>query len=205
MRPGPPPRSGTGPAAGLAGGRRSYALQQISEYLGSFTGGQVIDLGGACQSTIDYITGLGHRLYSDDLLRSLPLETAGNAGSAAVALDSIPDGCLEFPPASVDVILCWDRVQFLSESLSGALAERMHRIMAPGGMLLALFHAEQIRTAAPLACRIADGCHLHVSTRGAPRPLRPFNTRSIERFFQRFESLKFYLTRENLQEVIVRR
>ncbi len=103
------------------------------------------------------------------------------------------------------MILCWDRLQFVPEAAAVALRERIHRIMTPGGLLLALFHAEPAAAAPPLACRITDGRHLQVAAAGAPRPIRPFHTRMIERFFLNFESLKFYLTRENLQEVIVRR
>jgi hypothetical protein len=32
-----------------------------------------------------------------------------------------------------------------------------------------------------------------------------FNNRSLEKLFGKFESVKFFLTRENLREVIVRR
>ncbi|GIU76337.1 MAG: hypothetical protein KatS3mg004_3424 [Bryobacteraceae bacterium] len=197
MKTEPLPRSASGPAGGgPAPGRRSYAFEQVSEFLSGFTGGQVVDLGGAFQSTIDYVTGLGHRLYAEDVLGSL-----GSLPQAA----ALPQDCLDFPPASVDVMLCWDRLQFLPEDLSFALLERVHRIMAPSGLLLALFHPEQASSAAPLTCRVADPRHLLIAARGAPRPLRPFSTRMIERFFQKFESLRFYLTRENLQEVIVRR
>lgn len=197
MKPAPLPRSASGPAGGgPAAGRRSYALEQVHEYLEKFAGGQVVDLGGAYQSTIDYVTGLGHRLYAEDLLRTL-----GPAGEGG----ALPGDCLDFPPASVDVILCWDRLQFVPEAAALALRERIHRVMTPGGLVLALFHAEQSAAACPLACRIADGRHLQVGAAGAPRPIRPFHTRMIERFFQNFDSLKFYLTRENLQEVIVRR
>lgn len=197
MRPGLLPGSpGRPPASGAAAGRRSSALEQVDEYLGKFTGGQVIDLGGAFQSTIDYVTGLGHRLYAEDLLRSLPAN--GNTGE-------LPGDCLDFPPASVDVVLCWDRLQFVPEPTALALRDRIHRILAPGGMLLALFHAEPSAASSPLACRIVDGHLLHLAAAGTPRPFRPFHTRMIERFFQNFTALKFYLTRENLQEVIVRR
>ncbi|MCS7041927.1 MAG: class I SAM-dependent methyltransferase [Bryobacteraceae bacterium] len=197
MKTEPLPRSATGPAGGgPAAGRRSYALEQVSEYLGSFTGGQVVDLGGACQSTIEYVTGLGHRLYAEDVLHTL--------GQGAED-GRLPADCLDFPPSSVDVTLCWDRFQFLTEAAAVALQERIHRVMAPGGLLLALFHPEQTASVSPLSCRVADARHLLLASAGPPRPLRPFTTRMIERFFQRYDSLKFYLTRENLQEVIVRR
>jgi hypothetical protein len=41
--------------------------------------------------------------------------------------------------------------------------------------------------------------------RGRRRPAQFFNNRSLERLFQDFQSVKFFLTRNHLREVIVRR
>lgn len=188
--------------SGEAAARRSYALEQITEYLRSFELGQVVDLGGACQNNIDYATGMGHRLYAEDIL--LTLGGWQGAAEAQQGGHALPSGCLEFPRASVHVALCWDRLQFLEEAAAAALVERLQRIVAPGGLLLALFYSEQ-GARAPLACRVAGDSGLQIQPVGAVRPCRGYSTRSIEKMFQQFDSLKFYLTRENLQEVIVRR
>jgi hypothetical protein len=199
----PLPRSpadkGGGPAAAA---RRSYALEQITEYLRGFELGQVVDLGGACQSNIDYVTGMGHRLYAEDVL-----EIAGARQESQAPEDSaaaLPPGCLDFPRASVHAAFCWDRLQFLPETIAEALVERLHKVMAPGGLLLALFYPEQ-GARAPLSCRVGEGNALQLQPVGGVRPFRGYSTRAIEKMFQSFESLKFYLTRESLQEVIVRR
>lgn len=181
---------------GTGAGRRSYGLEQITEYLQGFEGGQVVDFGGACQDNIDFVTGLGHRLYAEDVLVTL----AGTAGA-----DPLPADCLALPRSSVHAAFCWDRLQFLSEPQVEALLGRLHQVLAPGGVLLAIFHPEQAPTASPLSCRIVGGEQLLITPALAPRPCRPFNPRAIERLFQSFESVKFYLTRDNLQEVIVRR
>jgi len=194
----PAEKGGGGPAAA----RRSYALEQITEYLSGFALGQVVDLGGACQSNVDYAIGMGHRLYAEDVLLTL----GGWQGEppAEQGADPLPPGCLEFPRGAVHAALCWDRLQFLAEPVAAALVERLHRILAPGGMVLALFYPEQ-GARAPLACRVTGPSELQIYPVGAARPFRGCNTRSIEKMFQQFDSLKFYLTRENLQEVIVRR
>lgn len=194
----PAEKAGGGPAAA----RRSYALEQITEHLRGFELGQVVDLGGACQSNIDYATGMGHRLYAEDVL--LTLGGWQGAPDGAPSETMLPPGCLDFPRASVHAALCWDRLQFLAEPAAAALVERLHRILAPGGLLLAMFYPEQ-GARAPLACRVAGTNELQIYPVGAVRPFRGYSTRSIEKMFQQFDSLKFYLTRENLQEVIVRR
>ncbi len=46
---------------------------------------------------------------------------------------------------------------------------------------------------------------LHLAQREMRRPVQLFNNRAIERLFQQFQSVKFFLARDNLREVIVRR
>jgi hypothetical protein len=195
------------PAAGKTGGgpaaaRRSYAIEQVTEYLRGFELGQVVDLGGACQNNIDYATGMGHRLYAEDVLLTLGAWQGAAGGDPAP--ETLPPGCLDFPRASVHAALCWDRLQFLAEPAAAALVERLHRILVPGGLLLAMFYSDQ-GARAPLACRVTAEGGLQVQAVGAARPFQAYSTRAIEKLFQQFDSLKFYLTRENLQEVIVRR
>jgi hypothetical protein len=43
-----------------------------------------------------------------------------------------------------------------------------------------------------------------VGRQGMRRPAQLFNNRSLEKLFGRFESVKFFLTKERLREVIVK-
>jgi hypothetical protein len=45
---------------------------------------------------------------------------------------------------------------------------------------------------------------LQVATEGARRPAQLFNNRSLEKLFVNFDSVKFFLTRERLREVIIK-
>jgi hypothetical protein len=53
--------------------------------------------------------------------------------------------------------------------------------------------------------RIRDFNSLTVVEKGQRAPVVRFNNRSLEKLFGRFESVKFFLTREQLREVIVKR
>ena len=44
-----------------------------------------------------------------------------------------------------------------------------------------------------------------MSPREERRPVQYFNNRHLEKIFQEFASVKFFLTRDNLREVIVKR
>ena len=55
------------------------------------------------------------------------------------------------------------------------------------------------------AFRIVDNKTISVVDRGLRPTGQVFNNRTLEKLFGKFESVKFFLTRENLREVIVRR
>jgi hypothetical protein len=58
------------------------------------------------------------------------------------------------------------------------------------------------------ACRLRRKFRGHrrsVFCSGSRRPAQLFNNRTLEKLFQKFDSVKFFLTRENLREVIVKR
>lgn len=206
-----PPGAGAPPAQDATpGGRRSYALESMSQWLGGQERLQILDLGGLNQQNLDYVTGMGHRLYAEDLLQAYdwffsPEERQAQQFSEP-RIEAFLDETLDFPDQSADGALLWDTLQFLPAPLGHAVLERIHRVLAPDSLVLALFHAESVGpTALQQNCRILDRRQILVAPRGAHRPIVTFNARSIEKFFRRFQALKFFLTRDNLQEVIARR
>ena len=55
------------------------------------------------------------------------------------------------------------------------------------------------------AVRLVDHMTILLTERGMRPSGQVFNNRNLERLFGKFESVKFFLTRESLREVIVRR
>ena len=100
----------------------------------------------------------------------------------------------------------WDTLQFLAPSLLHDTVEQIYNILQPGASMLAFFHSDEKVKAAPIyGYRIADSKTLTLTSRGARRPAQFFNNRALEKLFNRFASVKFFLTRDSLREVIVRR
>jgi hypothetical protein len=103
-------------------------------------------------------------------------------------------------------VLVWDTLQFLTAPLLSTVIGRLHRVLKPGASLLAFFHAEErIETIPTYYYRISDHRSILLVDRGRRRPAQFFNNRSLEKLFQDFQSVKFFLTRNHLREVIVRR
>jgi len=189
--------------------RHSHGLDQFCSSLEERPGLSILDLAGASQATVSFLTNYGHRLYSDDFLHQLDLcfgdgdfyENQTNPLKVAKFLDTV-----HFPNTPFDGALVWDTLQFLSTPLLQTVVERLHQVLKPGAYLLALFHAEErVETIPTYFYRISDHRQIALVARGRRRPAQFFNNRSLEKLFQDFESVKFFLTRDHLREVIVRR
>ena len=188
--------------------RPSRGLEEFFGYIHGQSGLTILDLGGASQQNISFITGLGHRLYSEDFLRILG-DTAGENGAADQSnpgrIDYFLRQALDYPPAHFDGVLIWDVLEYLAPALLNAVVERLHKTVRPRGYMLAFFHSDDKLEAVPsYTFRIRQMNALEVVRHGMRRPAQLFNNRSLEKLFGRFESAKFFLTRERLREVIIK-
>jgi SAM-dependent methyltransferase len=190
--------------------RNSHGLEQFCGSLEERPGLSILDLSGANQNTITFITGCGHRLYSDDFLLQMDecfgdsdsFENQSDPQKAAKFLHST----LHFPDGRFDGVLVWDALQFLEPKLLESVLRNLHRVLRPGATLLAYFHSEErVETIPTYSYRIGDRRTILLTPRGRRRPAQFFNNRSLENLFQSFQSVKFFLTRDHLREVIVRR
>lgn len=189
--------------------RQSRGLEQFFTYIRDQAGLTILDLGGASQANINFITSLGHRLYSVDFLRSME-ESFGNEDLADQSnpgrIDYFLRQNLDYPDETFDGVLVWDTLEHMAPALLAATVERLVRITRPKSYLLAFFHADERLAKVPnYTFRIQDFNVLQVGQQGSRTPAQLFNNRTLEKLFQRFESVKFFLTREQLREVIVKR
>jgi hypothetical protein len=190
--------------------RHSNGLEQFFAHIQGESGLRLLDFSGVSQANVGFITNLGYGLYSDDLIQTVDLAFAGSDfyenQSQPELIDRFLDQSLEFPDNHFDGALIWDVLEFLSPPLLKATVDRLRRIIRPGSYLLAMFHAEERAGKLPLySYRISDAKTLLLSPRGLRQPAQFFNNRAVENLFQGFESVKFFLTRDSLREVIVKR
>ncbi len=189
--------------------RQSRGLEQFFGYIRDQVGLSILDFGGANQANVSYITNLGHRVYAEDFLRSLddilreqdPTEPADQA-----QIDYFLRQNLDFPDETFDGVLVWDVLQYMPPALLAATLDKLYHIVKPKSYLLAYFHSDEKAQQVPVySFRIKDQQSLILSERGRRKPSQLFNNRSLEKLFHKFESVKFFLTREQLREVIVKR
>ena len=171
----------------------------------------ILDFAEANQSNVSFITNLGHRIYSEDFLRSLdgafegPGDFYSNQTDARRSANFV-EQMFDFPDNHFDGALVWDSLQYLAPGLLQVTVEQLARAMRPGASMLAFFHSDEKAQAIPAySYRISDSRTLTLAPRGNRKPAQFFNNRGLEKLFQGFQSVKFFLTRDSLREVIVRR
>ena len=187
--------------------RPSRGLEEFFTYIRDETGLTILELGGATQQNVSFITGLGHRLYSEDFVQ-LMNETFGAEDVADQSnpgrIDYLLKQALDYPEAHFDGVLIWDVLEYLAPALLNAVVGRLRQITRPNGYMLAFFHSDDKADAVPMyTFRIQNMGELQMAQRGTHRPPQLFNNRGLEKLFGDFSSVKFFLARDRLREVIV--
>jgi|SRR6185312_13374354 len=188
--------------------RQSRGLEQFFFNIRDVVGLSILDCAGANQDNIDFLINLGHKVYSQDLVRSLddafgrdPTEQTNPS-----RIEFFLKQNFDYPPEALDGVLLWDSLQFMGPALLNSVVEKLYEVMRPKSYLLAFFTATERATEVPShAFRIADAKTLVLHERDVRAAGQVFNNRNLEKLFGKYESVKFFLTRESLREVIVRR
>jgi len=198
-------------AGGEAYSRHSNGLEQFFGHIQGEQGLNLLDFSGVSQANVGFITNMGCKLYSEDLIQTLDFAFGAEGDSyenqsQSVRIDEFVDRNFNFEEGHLDGVLLWDVFEFVAPALLKAIIERLRRAVKPGSYLLAMFHAEERAGQLPLySYRISDAKTLRLTPRGLREPAQFFNNRAVEQLFQGFESVKFFLSRDSLREVIVKR
>jgi SAM-dependent methyltransferase len=203
--------------------RRSSGLVELTRLFQAEEPLCVLDIGSTSASNIRYLIERGHKIYSEDILEASTdpeLVVRDAQGNTSLDHKRFLAENLVFGNAQFDVILCWNLADYLDEELVKPLVARLWSMIRPGGMMLAFFHTQEAGPDAPCYRYHITGNDTlemqHVearadlrkgpggqSARGAFRLQRVFNNRHIENLFRDFASIKFFLTRDNIREVLV--
>ena len=190
--------------------RHSPGLDQFIAAIQDEPGLNILDLSGASQANINFITNLGHGIYAEDFLSTL--DQAFGAGdfyqnqTERARIEAFFEQNLNFPDGHFDGAMVWDVLQYLAPPMLQMTVDRLYRLLKPGSYLLSFFYADEKAQSIPVNnYRIASAKTLTLNGRGQRRPAQFFNNRGLEKLFQNFASVKFFLTRDHLREIIVKR
>lgn len=223
LRPGTDAEAAAAPRSGNSAEnvRASNGLKEFLRHLGRPEDGRMLDLGPVSQATVDFFTGRGYKLYSNDLLRGwhdfLAAELAtlmgGTVPGAANAANR-PDPAvraarfvatvLDYPAESFHGVLAWDLVDYLPPEVVQAFVSRLHELTRPGGAVLAIFHNRPPERFHRYRVVSAEGMEYIPST--APVPFgRVLPNREILNLFSSFRSSKTFVGRDQIREALFTR
>lgn len=190
--------------------RQSNGLEQFFNGIRDRSSLNIIDFAGASQANVSFITNMGHRISSENFMASLEAAFGEHQFFENQTNPQVVDGFLQeslnFPADHYDGALVWDSLQFLTPHLLQITVDRLYDTLRPDSYLLAFFHANEKAREIPMYhYRIHDHKTLMLTPRGFRAQAQFFNNRALEKLFHRFQSVKFFLARDNLREVIVRR
>ncbi len=186
--------------------RRSNGLAEFCKELKGQEGLRILDLGAASQANINFFIARGHKVYTEDLYPVFKDDRYRivEDGKPRFDSDKFLGENVNYQMLLFDAVLCWDIFDQMEEAAQRPLADRLHRVVKPGGVLLSFFHTAEPGSPVPVfkySVHADDSLDLH--RRGEIRLRRPLNNRNIENLFKEFHSLKFFLGRDNLREVLV--
>ncbi|HUI83902.1 MAG TPA: SAM-dependent methyltransferase [Candidatus Binatia bacterium] len=198
---------GEAPLPGQKVSRRSTGFNEFIRSVSREDGLKILDLGATSPANITFMTGLGHRFHQEDVLHlasDKSLIIPNGDGGTTVDVDRFLRENLCFKRAEFDAVMFWDLADFLPEPLVKPLIERIHVAMKPGGMMLAFFHTKDAGPDAPFyRYNIAAKDTLELQPIRGFRLQRVFNSRHVENLFREYASIKFFLGRDNIREVLV--
>jgi len=187
--------------------RRSTGFNEFIRAISREDGLKVLDLGATSPANITFMTGLGHRFQQEDVLHlasDKSLLVPNGDGGTALDVERFLRENLNFGREEFDAVMFWDLADFLPEVLVKPLIERVQLIMKPGGILLAFFHTKDAGPDAPFyRYNIAAKDTLELQPIRGFRLQRVFNNRHVENLFRDYASIKFFLGRDNIREVLV--
>jgi len=202
----------TAPAVPQKRVRRSSGMGEISRVLNTQEALCVLDLGSTSASNISFLTAQGHRNYSEDLLRASldpDLRTKDDTGKLVIDSKKFLDENLTYQNGLFDVVLVWNLPDYMEENLVKPMIDRLWSVMKPGGLLLAFFHTRDAGPDSPCyrfhitGTDMLEMQEVRLPDNRTPRLQRVFNNRHIENLFRDFASIKFFLARDAIREVLL--
>jgi hypothetical protein len=187
--------------------RRSTAFIEFIRAISREQGLKVLDLGSTSAANITFMTGLGHGFRQGDVLRvandkSLVIPN-GDAGTT-VDVERFLHENLDFAREDFDAVMFWDLADFLPECLVKPVIERIHFIMKPTGIMLAFFHTKDEGPQAPFySYNIVAKDTLEMQPVRGFRMQRVYQNRQVENLFRDYSSIKFFLGRDNIREMLI--
>jgi SAM-dependent methyltransferase len=191
--------------------RHSRGWTEVRGYLQAAESLRVLDFGATSPANINYLTKLGHSVYMANIVQDAtrpewlkPAQLFDEAGAEPeFDVERFVAANLDFSGRDFDVILLWDTANFLPPAMVPALFARLREVLRPEGKLLAFFHGRLEGPETVFArFQLGEGDEIHVIDSGNFPVRKVYQTRQVEKFLEGYSSVRFFLGKDNVREVI---
>lgn len=164
---------------------------------------QVLDLGSAVGSNVEFLSQFGCKLYIEDLYAALSTRKPSGEGELAgpeffAEFLAVPD------ETRFDVVFAWDLFNYLHRKELVHFAAQLRHHCNPGARLLSLMSILKTMPAQPYRFKIQDEQHLVYEPRtGTERPSPRYAPAEITDTFKGFRVDRSFLLRHGIQEFLL--
>jgi hypothetical protein len=169
----------------------------------------VLDIGPVIGSNVEFFFSAGIKIHMEDFLAAYlkPDYWVAVEGQIVLAEDRFFAENFNYPPGYFDGLVCWDLLNFMEPRFARLFVDRIAAAMKSGGLVMALFHSVKPIEASPL-CKyrlVTEGKLEYIPLDVSLEVKRVYQTRDINQLFSGFQSLKFYLLKHNILEVLLKK
>ncbi len=194
--------------------RHSSGWGQILQRMRGEESLRILDIGPTSSGNINFITALGHSIYLANLVEDaakrdwiLPQE---DDEPGRFDVERFLAAHLDFSGRGFDIVLFWDTADYLPEELLSPVLKRLHAVMAPEGQMLAMFHAPPAPGKPAVKSEftryhLTEGSAVEAQRAGEYPLLHSYTNRQIEGLLSAFKGFHFFLSKDNMREVVVTR
>jgi SAM-dependent methyltransferase len=191
--------------------RHSRGWGEVRAHLKATEGLRVLDFGATSPANINFLTTLGHGVYMSNLVEEStrpewlkPADPAAKPGTPPeIDVDRFIAANLDFSGRDFDVVLLWDTANYLPPEIVPALFDRLRHVLRPQGKLLAFFHSKMTGPETDFSRHQLTDTDDLIVLGGHNYPVRKlYQTRQVENLLEGFNSMRFFVGKDNVREVI---
>ena len=163
---------------------------------------QVLDLGSAVGSNVEFLSQFGCKLFIEDLYSALSTRPPGEGELAGPGFFA---EFLSIPPETrFDVILAWDLFDYLQRKELAAFSEQLRSFTNRGALIFALISYHKTIPAQPYRFRIHDEQHLIYERRtAAERPSPRLAPAEVTNLLKGFRVDRSFLLKHGISEYLL--
>jgi hypothetical protein len=162
----------------------------------------ILDLGKASSTNLNFYSSLRCKLFIGELLPGIHAWQAGAADEEHPSL-SLPELLGIDRLGDLDLVMCWDNLNYLDEKTLVQFSSALHRHMRPGGFLHAFITTHAHMPAAPAAFHIVAPSRMEADyPQGDDVSAPNYSQRRLAALMQGFAVRESRLLQSGMQEYV---